>query len=65
MENEKMIAVLTELLEDQKGTARSQAELMEMMQSIIVKLDGVAATINDKEDDTPKLDVKPIQQLHR
>jgi hypothetical protein len=63
MENEKMIVVLTEMLEEQKELSRSQSEVIEMIQTILVKLDGVIGMIKDKEDNTPKVDLKPIQQM--
>ena len=62
MDNEKIIAVLTELLEEQKEMTRSQAETMMAIQQLKAKIDSVEEAIKNQQAATSQIDLKPIQQ---
>ena len=62
MDNEKIIAVLTELLEEQKETTRSQAETTMAIQQLKVKMESVEDAIKNQQTATPQIDLKPIHQ---
>jgi chromosome segregation ATPase len=62
MDNEKIIAVLTELLEEQKEMSRSQAETRTAIQQLKEKLESVEEAIKSHQSVTPQIDLKPVQQ---
>jgi len=62
MDNEKTIAVLTELLEEQKEMNRSQAETTMAIQQLKAKIDSVEEAIKNQQAATSQIDLKPIQQ---
>jgi chromosome segregation ATPase len=62
MDNEKIIAVLTELLEEQKETSRSQAETAMAIEQLKTKIESVEEAIKSQQTATPQIDIKPIQQ---
>ncbi len=62
MDNEQILAVLTELLEEQKEMIRSQAETTMAMQQLKVKIEDVEDVIKKQQSVTPPMDLKPIQQ---
>ena len=62
MENEKMIAVFSELLENQKEIARSQREIMGVFQELKNQMEGIKSGMKNQKIDPAPLDIKPIQQ---
>lgn len=62
MENEKMVAVLTELLEEQKEISSSQKEIIDVLHRTKIQLEGIAAGIQSQKTDVGLVDLKPIQQ---
>ena len=62
MDNEKIIAVLTELLEEQKETTRFQAETMTAIQQLTAKMEAVENATKNRQPTAPPIDLKPIQQ---
>jgi predicted RNase H-like nuclease (RuvC/YqgF family) len=61
MENEKMMAVLTELLEDQRQIASTQAETMRIVQQLKIKLEQIEAEVKSPKSDPASVNVKEIQ----
>ena len=62
MKNEKMMAVLTELLEDQRRIASTQAETMRIVQQLKIKLEQIEAEVKNPKSDPTSLNIKHIQQ---
>ena len=62
MENEQMMAVLTELLEDQRKIASAQAETMRIVQQLKIKLEQIETGLQTPGCDTKSGDLKSVQQ---
>ena len=62
MESEKMMAVFSELLDNQKEIARMQKELMDTFQELNNRMEGIASGMQNLKTNTMPLDLKPIQQ---
>ncbi len=62
MESEKMMAVFSELLDNQKEITRTQKEIIVVLQELNNQMDGLASSIKNQKLDTVPLDIKPIQQ---
>ena len=62
MDNEKIIAVLTELLEEQKVMTSSHAETSTAIQQLKTKIESVEEALKNQPTATPQIDLKPIQQ---
>jgi len=62
MDNEKIIAVLTELLEEQKEMNRSQAETTVAIQQLTAKMEAVENATKNQQSTAPLIDLKPLQE---
>ena len=62
MENEKMMAVFSELLENQNEIARSQKETLGVLQELKSKMEGIERHMKNQKTDVTPVDMKPIQQ---
>jgi len=62
MDNEQIVAVLTELLEEQKEMNRFQAETTMAIQQLNAKMESFEEAIKNQQTATPQIDLKPIQQ---
>lgn len=62
MENENMMAVFSELLENQKEIARGQRETLSVLQELKSKMDGIAGQMKNRNVEVTPVDIKPIQQ---
>jgi len=62
MDNEQIVAVLTELLEEQKEMNRSQAETTVAIQQLNAKMESVEEALKSQQTTMPQIDLKPIQQ---
>ena len=62
MDNEQIVAVLTELLEEQKEMNRSQAEATMAIQQLNAKIESVEEALKNQQTANPQIDLKPIQQ---
>jgi hypothetical protein len=61
MDNEKIIAVLTELLEEQKEMNRSQAETTMTILQLKAKMEDIEEAIKNQQTATPQIDLKSFQ----
>ena len=62
MENEQIMAVLTELLEDQRRIASAQAETMRIVQQLKIKLEQIETDLQNPRWNTKSGDLKSVQQ---
>ena len=62
MENEKMMAVFSELLENQKEIARGQRETLGVLQELKSKMEGIDSHVKNLKIEVTPVDIKPIQQ---
>ena len=62
MENEQIMAVLTELLEDQRRIASAQAETTRIVQQVKNKLEQIESEVKNTKSDTASANVKQIEQ---
>ena len=62
MDNEKMMAVFTELLENQKEIAHAQTEMMSVFQELKIQIKGIENEMKIQKTDLIPVDLKPIQQ---
>lgn len=62
MENEKMIVVLSELLDNQKEITRGQREMMSIFQELKSKMEGIESHVKNLKSDVTLVDIKPIRQ---
>ena len=62
MENEQMMAVLTELLEDQRQIASTQAETIRIVLQLKIKLEQIEIEVKNPKPDTTLFNLKQIQQ---
>jgi hypothetical protein len=62
MESEKTMAVLTELLEEQKEIARVQAKTMMAIQELKIQTEGIESAVKNQKPIVTPVDIKPIQQ---
>ncbi len=62
MENEKMMAVFSELLENQKEITRFQKEIMVVFQELKIQMDEIENGMKNQNTDVIPAGIKPIQQ---
>lgn len=62
MDNEKMMAVFTELLENQKEITRSQKEIMGAFQELKIQMEGIERGMKNQKASVTPVDIKPIQK---
>ena len=62
MENEKMMAVFSELLENQKEIARGQKETLGVLHELKSRIDGIESQVKNQKPVVTPVDIKPIQQ---
>ena len=62
MENENMIAVLNEVLEEQKEIALVQAKTMMAIQELKIQTEGIESAVKNQKPIVTPVDIKPIQQ---
>lgn len=62
MENEKIMAVFSELLENQKEISRGQKENLRVLHELKSKMDGIESQVKNQKPVVTPVDIKPIQQ---
>jgi len=62
MDNEKMMAVFTELLENQKEIAHAQTEIMGVFQELKIQMEVIERGLKNSKTDVTPVDIKPILQ---